>query len=81
MSSTTVRISSSLHETLRQLAEETGTTMNAVLESALNEYQKRLFWSHAAAEFRALQNDPRAWDAEQRERAAWDATLADGLED
>lgn len=80
MASTTVRINKESHELLRRLAEETDTSMNAVLGAALAEYERRLFWLKAAAEFRALRNDPKAWKDEQEERTAWDATLADGLE-
>jgi hypothetical protein len=33
------------------------------------------------AAYAALRNDPAAWPDELRERALWDETLADGLED
>ena len=33
------------------------------------------------AAYAALRSDPKAWKAEQAERALWDKTLADGLKD
>ena len=80
MSSTTVRISEESYELLRKMAKQTRKPMSAVLDAALTEYQRRLFWSRAAAQFRAMRDDPEAWRAEQEEREAWDATLADGTE-
>ena len=54
--------------------------MSAVIESALAEYERKLFWSKTASEFQALRNNPKAWKAELEERDAWDVTLADGGE-
>jgi len=55
--------------------------MSAVIDSALAEYERKLFWSKTAAEFRALRKDPRDWKAEREEHEAWDVTLADGREE
>jgi len=80
MAGTTVRISEEVHDRLHRLATERRATMSAVIDSALAEYERKLFWSKAAAEFQSLRNDPEAWRAEFEEREAWDATLADGQE-
>lgn len=77
MRSGTVRISESSHRLLRRLAEETRTTMNAVLDAALADYERRLFWLKAAAEFDGLRANPKTWKREMEERAEWDETLAD----
>jgi hypothetical protein len=38
------------------------------------------FFDALDEDFARLQADPEAWKEELRERAIWDATLADGLE-
>ena len=47
---------------------------------AVEEYQSKNFLEHVNAAFVVLRNDPEAWKREQEERAAWDVTLSDGLE-
>jgi hypothetical protein len=54
--------------------------MQDVLERALAEYRKRLFWEQAERDFQALREDPEAWNEEVAERERWDAALLDGLE-
>lgn len=80
MAGTTIRISEEVHERLHRLAAERHASMSAVIESALTEYERKLFWSKTAAEFQALRGNPKAWKAELAEREVWDATLADGQE-
>jgi predicted transcriptional regulator len=81
MASLTVRIGDTAHRTLQELAEQMGVSMQAVLEKAIAEYQRKCFLEGLSADFAALRNNPKAWQEEQEERAAWDATLADGLEE
>ena len=81
MASLTVRIGTTAHRTLQALAEQTGASMQSVLEKAIEEYQRKCFLEGLNADFAALRENPKAWQEEQKERAAWDATLADGLED
>ena len=81
MASLTVRIGTTAHRTLQALAEQTGTSMQSVLEQAIEEYQRKCFLEGLNADFAALRENPKAWQEERRERAAWDATLADGLAD
>jgi predicted transcriptional regulator len=80
MESQTVRISKDTHSTLRRLAEETGTSMTAIIEAAVTEYQRQKFWKEFHAGYAALRADPEKWADYQKEIAAWDVTLADGLE-
>lgn len=79
MSSLTVRISETSHRALRALADHTGESMQTVLAKAIEEYRRRKFLERVNAAFAALRTDPEAWKHEQEERAAWDATLSDGL--
>src|SRR5437667_3789716 len=80
MASGTVRISDKAHTILRELAAESGDTMQAILDRALEEYQRRAFLEAANAEYAALRQDPEAWAEFQKELAVWDATLTDGLD-
>jgi predicted transcriptional regulator len=80
MPGATVRITETSRELLRELARRTDSTMQDVIELALVEYQKRLFWEQAAHDFQALRDDPEAWAEEVAERERWDATLNDGLD-
>ena len=79
--STTVRVSRETHEILRSISDQTGETIQSILEKAVAGHRKRLFWERTNAAFAALRNDPKAWQEEQEERSAWDATLTDDLED
>lgn len=55
--------------------------MLAVLDQALSEFQRKCFWEQTNAAYAALRKNPKAWKEELAERAAWNATLLDGLED
>jgi hypothetical protein len=76
-----VRISETTHTTLRALAGEGGESMQAVLDKAVEEYRRRRFWDQLETAACELRENSSAWAEEQAERRAWDATLADGLED
>lgn len=79
--STTVRISEETHETLRELARESGESLQAVLAKAVEQYRRQRLLGLTNAAYARLRADPEAWREEQAERAAWEATLADGLYD
>jgi predicted transcriptional regulator len=81
MATTSVRIDSTTRDTLRQLARESGVPMREVLERAVESYRRQRFVEEANAAYAALQADSQAWREELKEREAWDATLADGLDD
>jgi hypothetical protein len=76
----TIRISKKTHQTLRRLADEAGTSMTAILEAAVMEYQRSRYWEAYDAGYAALKADPEKWADYQKEIEAWDVTLADGLE-
>ncbi|MBI4317092.1 MAG: ribbon-helix-helix protein, CopG family [Chloroflexi bacterium] len=81
MPSTTVRISDTARETLRELAARTGRSMQDVLETAIDAYRRQQFFDEVDAAFRALKESPEEWQAEIEEREAVDGSLADGLEE
>ena len=81
MATALVRVSARTHKLLKELAKRTGESMPAVLDKAVEAYRRQRFLDGLSRDFRALKKDSKAWAAERRERADWDATLADGLED
>jgi hypothetical protein len=74
-----IRISPRSKAVLRALAKQEGKPMQAVLDSAIDRYQRDKFLDEVNSAYAALRNDPKAWKEEQAERALWDKTLADGL--
>jgi predicted transcriptional regulator len=81
MASTTVRVSEHTHELLRELAEPTGEPLQKVLERAVEHYRREQFFAELDAAYARLQADPVAWQEELAERAEWEVTRADGLDD
>lgn len=81
MASTTVRISREARESLQKLSERTGRKLQDLLDEAVERYRRELFLKEANAAFAALRADKAAWAEEEEERAAWEGTLADGLEE
>src|SRR5207244_2260892 len=80
MSAPTVRITETSHHMLKELAERTGQTMMDVLDMALKEYRRKLFFEQLNAGYAELRADPKAWAEHLAERKLWDATLMDGLD-
>src|SRR5438067_487242 len=80
MATPTISISEASHRVLRELAEQTDQTMGEVLERALDDYRRKVFFQGLAADFAALKADPEAWADELEERRLWEATLTDGLD-
>jgi hypothetical protein len=78
---TTIRVSEKTRNMLRDLALEVGAPMHEVVEKAVELYRRQRLLEQANEAYAALRADPEAWQQELAERAAWDATLADGLED
>jgi len=81
MATTTVRISKEARESLRKLSKQTGRKLHELLDEAVEHYRRELLLKEANAAFAALRADKEAWAAEEEERAAWDNTLADSLEE
>ncbi len=76
----TTRISAPSHQALRRLAEQSGESMQTLLEKAVELYRRQRFLEESNRAFEALRADASAWKAEQAERELWDITVADGLE-
>ncbi len=80
MPGVTVRISSAARKKLRELAANTGESMQSVLDRAIEAYRRERFLQQANEAFAALRGDPKKWKAELEERTAWNATVGDDLE-
>jgi hypothetical protein len=77
----TVRIAESTHRALAEVAKAERITMQAALTRAVEAYRRHVFLAGLADDFARLKEDPRAWAAEQAERALWDQALGDGAEE
>ncbi len=80
MQSVTIRISPETREKLRKLASQTGESVQATLEKAVEIYRRKCFLERTNAAFAALRKDAATWEAEQEERAAWNFTPIGDLE-
>jgi hypothetical protein len=68
-------------ELLRKLASATGEPLQKVLERAVESYRREQFFKELDAAYARLRADPVAWEEELAERALWEATLADGVDE
>lgn len=55
--------------------------MQAILDEAIERYQRDKFLDWVNAAYTSLRDDSKAWKEEQAERILWDKTLTDGLKD
>lgn len=78
---TNVRIQAKAYEKLREMAHAAGTTMPQALTEAIDARYRKWLLEGLAEDYRKLRADPKAWTEELKERALWDQTLLDGLED
>jgi len=76
-----IRITPHSKSVLRLLAKREGKPMQAVLDEAIEHYQRDKFLDEVNLAYAALRKDSKAWKQEQAERALWDKTLSDGLND
>jgi hypothetical protein len=75
----TTRISTTAQEVLREMSKAEGKPMLALLDEAVENLRRQRFLEQVNAAYATLRADAGAWEAVERERRAWDATLADGL--
>jgi predicted transcriptional regulator len=78
---TTVRLSEETRAILRELARESEESMQTVLARAVEAYRRQRVLESTNEAYAALRADPDAWRTVQEERAAWDAALADKLDE
>jgi hypothetical protein len=79
MGYTTVRISSSAHKVLKELATNDARPMQALLDEAVEALRRKRFLERVNDAFANLRKDAAAWSAVEAERQDWDRALLDGL--
>lgn len=78
---TLVRVNPETHAALHELAKDLHLSLQEVLGQAVEQYRRRTLLEQANVAYAALRADPQAWQEELAERALWDTTLLDGLDD
>jgi predicted transcriptional regulator len=81
MAGTTIRVSLPTRDLLEELARTSGSSMQAVLEQAVEQYRRQLLLEATNAAYAALRATPEAHANLEQERLAWEQALADGLEE
>ncbi len=76
--STTIRVSAETRLLALDLAQRTGSQMQAVVAAALDAYEKSLFWEAFEHGYEHLADNAEEWAAVQAERAGEAPALADG---
>jgi predicted CopG family antitoxin len=76
-----VSVASETYEKLAYLAEKDGASISEVLARAIDNLYRKRFLEDMNADYARLRADAEAWKEELEERALWDNTLNDGLED
>jgi hypothetical protein len=72
MSTTTIKVDSSVRDRLAMIARERGTTMGMMLAEVAERLERELFFARARNDLNRLrQDDPSAWEADRTESASW----------
>ncbi|MCD6197682.1 MAG: toxin-antitoxin system protein [Deltaproteobacteria bacterium] len=78
MATPTIRISKTTHELLHTLASQDNTSMQAIVEQAIEHYRRQRFLEGLSADFTNLRENNESWHDELQERQQWDIALGDG---
>lgn len=76
-----IHLSARATATIHELAAKEGKSAETVLDEAVEEYRRELFFREFNEAFARLQADPVAWADYQAEQRLWDSALMDGLEE
>jgi predicted transcriptional regulator len=72
MSSTTIKVESTVRDRLAVLARVRGTTMGALLAEATETLERETFFAQAQEQLEQLrQENPDAWSADRAESRSW----------
>jgi predicted transcriptional regulator len=75
--STTIRVEDATKRKVRALAETTGMKMQAVVEEAVAEYERKVFWERTNARYDELREDREEWTGISDERDSESGALRD----
>ena len=76
-----VRVSDKAYSKLNQIAKNTGTSKQDIIDTALNNLERETILKQANDAYSELKKNRKAWLEYQEEISAWDTTLEDGLKD
>ena len=79
MHSVMLRVSVRCRDTLRELAAQTGESMQSMADEAVELYRRRRFLEEVNAAYMPLRQNAETWRAVEQERSEWDDALGDGL--
>jgi predicted transcriptional regulator len=77
----TVRIRPDTHDKLQKIANQSGQSMLAVLDEAVETLRRQRMLTETDKAFESLKRNPNSWKEELAEREAWDGTLGDDLDE
>lgn len=75
----TIRISSTAHRSLAKMAEQTNTSLQEMLDQAVENERRRLLLERTNLAYSKLRQNKKAWKAWRDELRQLDATLNDGI--
>lgn len=77
---TQLRIDETTHTVIKNLAKESGESMQSIVDKAVERYKRELFFESLNEDFKRLRESETDWNAELEERRLWEKTLLDGDE-
>jgi hypothetical protein len=75
----TIRISSTAHRSLAKMAEQTNTSLQEMLDRAVENERRRLLLERTNLAYSKLRQNKKAWEGWRAELRQLDATLSDGI--
>jgi predicted transcriptional regulator len=75
----TVRISRTAHRSLAQMAEATNTSLQAMLDQAIENERRRVLLERTNLAYAKLRQNKKAWKAWRAELRQLDANVNDGI--
>lgn len=79
MGTVTVRVSTATRDRIAELAAEKGTSMASVVDEAVRDYQRKIFFEQLNEAVERTRADPEAWADYQAEVAIFENAISDGL--
>ena len=76
--STTIRVSEPTRDRFARLAQSTGRPMSQLVDEAVDELERRMFFDRLSAGYEALRADGDAWGEIESERAVESGALPVG---
>lgn len=77
MASTSVRVTEETWSMIKDLAAKTNTSMQDVIQQAIEDYRRKKILEETNQAFLRLKNNPEAWQDELQERKEWENTIGD----